>query len=108
MVKHVSRKSALMTDDAGQYRPIGKEFASHETVNHGIEEYVRGNAHSNTVEGFFSILKRGVIGTYHHVSEAHLSRYLAEFDFATTTALSWASRTPSAPTKRSRARPASA
>ena len=70
-----------MTDDAGQYRPIGKEFASHETVNHGIEEYVRGNAHSNTVEGFFSILKRGVTGIYHHVSEAHLSRYLAEFDF---------------------------
>jgi transposase-like protein len=81
MVKHVSRKSDLMTDDAGQYRPIGKEFASHQTVNHGIEEYVRGDAHSNTVEGFFSILKRGVIGTYHHVSEAHLSRYLAEFDF---------------------------
>ena len=81
MVSHVNRKSALMTDDAGQYRPIGKEFASHETVNHGIEEYVRGNAHSNTVEGFFSILKRGVIGTYHHVSEAHLARYLAEFDF---------------------------
>ena len=81
IVKHVDRKSALMTDDAGQYRPIGKEFASHETVNHGIEEYVRGAAHSNTVEGFFSILKRGVIGTYHHVSEAHLSRYLAEFDF---------------------------
>lgn len=81
MVKHVDRKSALMTDDAGQYRPIGKEFASHETVNHGIEEYVRGDAHSNTVEGYFSILKRGVIGVYHHVSEAHLSRYLAEFDF---------------------------
>jgi transposase-like protein len=81
MVKHVSRKSDLMTDDAGQYRPIGTEFASHQTVNHGIEEYVRGDVHSNTVEGFFSILKRGVIGTYHHVSEAHLSRYLAEFDF---------------------------
>lgn len=79
--KNVHRSTALMTDDAGQYRPIGKEFASHETVNHGIEEYVRGNAHSNTVEGFFSILKRGVIGTYHHVSEAHLHRYLAEFDF---------------------------
>jgi len=79
--KNVSRKSALMTDDAGQYRPIGQEFASHETVNHGIEEYVRGDAHSNTVEGFFSILKRGVIGIYHHVSEAHLHRYLAEFDF---------------------------
>jgi transposase-like protein len=81
MVKHVDRKSDLMTDDAGQYRPIGTEFASHQTVNHGIEEYVRGDAHSNTVEGYFSILKRGVIGTYHHVSEAHLSRYLAEFDF---------------------------
>ncbi|WP_333591411.1 IS1595 family transposase [Brevundimonas sp.] len=81
IVANVDRKSALMTDDAGQYRPIGKEFASHETVNHGIEEYVRGNAHSNTVEGFFSILKRGINGVYHHVSEAHLSRYLAELDF---------------------------
>lgn len=81
MVRNVDRKSALMTDDAGQYRPIGKEFASHESVNHGKEEYVRGSAHSNTVEGFFSILKRGIIGTFHHVSEAHLKRYLAEFDF---------------------------
>ena len=81
IVKHVDRKSALMTDDAGQYRPIGVEFASHATVNHGIEEYVRGDVHSNTVEGFFSILKRGINGVYHHVSEAHLSRYLAEFDF---------------------------
>jgi transposase-like protein len=81
IVKNVSRKSTLMTDDAGQYRPIGTEFARHETVNHGIEEYVRGDAHSNTVEGYFSILKRGVIGTYHHISEAHLRRYLAEFDF---------------------------
>ena len=81
IVKNVDRKSTLMTDEAGQYRPIGKEFARHEAVNHGIEEYVRGDAHSNTVEGFFSILKRGVIGTYHHISEAHLHRYLAEFDF---------------------------
>ena len=81
IVQHVDRKSALMTDDAGQYRPVGKEFASHETVNHGIEEYVRGNAHSNTVEGYFSLLKRGVVGTFHHISEAHLARYLAEFDF---------------------------
>jgi transposase-like protein len=81
MVKHVSRKSALMTDDAGQYRPIGVEFASHETVNHGADEYVRGDAHSNTVEGYFSIPKRGVIGTFHSISEAHLHRYLAEFDF---------------------------
>jgi len=81
IVKYVDRKSAFMTDDAGQYRPIGREFASHGSVNHGIEEYVRGDVHSNTVEGYFSILKRGVIGIYHHVSEAHLSRYLAEFDF---------------------------
>ena len=85
IVKHVSRKSALMTDDAGQYRPIGVEFARHETVNHGIEEYVRGDAHSNTVEGYFSILKRGVIGTFHHISEAHLHRYLCEFDFRYST-----------------------
>jgi transposase-like protein len=79
--RNVHRTSTLMTDDAGQYRPIGTEFARHEAVNHGIEEYVRGDAHSNTVEGYFSILKRGVIGTFHHVSEAHLHRYLAEFDF---------------------------
>ncbi len=81
MVKNVRRSSTLMTDDAGQYRPIGAEFARFETVNHGAEEYARGEWHSNTVEGFFSILKRGVYGTFHHVSEAHLHRYLAEFDF---------------------------
>lgn len=51
------------------------------TVNHGIEEYVRGDAHTNTVEGYFSILKRGIFGVYHHVSQQHLKRYLAEFDF---------------------------
>jgi hypothetical protein len=56
-------------------------FASHEAVNHGIGEYVRGDAHTNTVEGCFSILKRGITGTYHHVSQQHLKRYLAEFDF---------------------------
>jgi hypothetical protein len=50
-------------------------------VDHGAGEYVRGDAHSNTVEGYFSVLKRDIIGTYHHVSEAHLKRYLAEFDF---------------------------
>ena len=77
----VRRESNLMTDEAGQYRNVGTEFASHEKVNHGKNEYVRGNAHSNTVEGFFAILKRGVVGTFHHVSEAHLSRYLSEFDF---------------------------
>jgi len=74
-------ETVLMTDEAGQYRNVGKEFAGHETVNHGIGEYVRGGAHSNTVEGYFSILKRGIVGVYHHVSPQHLKRYLAEFDF---------------------------
>jgi hypothetical protein len=60
---------------------VGKEFEHHEMVDHGAGEYVRGDAHSNTVEGYFSILKRGVYGVYHHISEAHLKRYLAEFDF---------------------------
>ena len=70
-----------MTDTAGGYIKLGKEFARHEMVDHGKGEYVRGYAHSNTVEGYFSVLKRGVYGTFHHVSEAHLARYLAEFDF---------------------------
>jgi transposase-like protein len=77
----VDRKSALMTDTAGGYHRIGKEFARHETVDHSKDEYVRGDAYSNTVEGYFSVLKRGIVGTFHHVSEAHLHRYLAEFDF---------------------------
>jgi transposase-like protein len=81
LTANVSRKSRLMTDTAGGYLHVGKEFAQHEMVDHGIGEYVRGDAHSNTVEGYFSVLKRGLIGTYHHVSEAHLKRYLAEFDF---------------------------
>src|SRR5437868_2774636 len=81
VVEQVSRKSSLMTDTAGGYMGVGKEFERHEMVDHGAEEYVRGDAHSNTVEGYFSILKRGIYGVYHHVSEAHLKRYLAEFDF---------------------------
>jgi transposase-like protein len=78
---NVSRKSALMTDTHGGYHRLGKAFARHEMVDHGRDEYVRGDAHSNTVEGYFSVLKRGVYGTFHHISEAHLHRYLAEFDF---------------------------
>lgn len=81
LVAQVDRKSFLMTDDAGQYRMVGREFAGHESVNHGIEEYVRGDAHTNTIENYFSILKRGINGVYHHVSQQHLKRYLAEFDF---------------------------
>jgi transposase-like protein len=81
LVKNVSRKSTLMTDTAGGYMELGKEFARHEMVDHGKGEYVRGDAYSNTVESVFAVLKRGVYGTFHHVSEAHLHRYLAEFDF---------------------------
>jgi len=81
LVAQVDRKSFLMTDGEGQYRLIGPEFARHEVVNHGAGEYVRGEAHTNTIEGYFSILKRGITGTYHHVSQQHLKRYLAEFDF---------------------------
>jgi len=81
VMKQVSRKSTLMTDTAGGYMAMGKEFARHEMVDHGAGEYVRGDAHSNTVESYFATFKRGIVGTYHNVSEAHLKRYLAEFDF---------------------------
>jgi transposase-like protein len=81
IVTGASRKSHLMTDDANWYTRIGEEFASHGSTEHAKHEYVRGDVHTNTVENYFSILKRGIYGTYHHVSEAHLNRYLAEFDF---------------------------
>lgn len=80
LVAQLNEKTFLVTDDAGQYRHMHRDFR-HEVVNHGIGEYVRGEAHTNTVEGYFSILKRGVVGTYHHVSQQHLKRYLSEFDF---------------------------
>ena len=76
-----TKKTRLMTDGEGQYRILAPMFASHETVNHGAGEYVRGDVYTNTVEGFFSIFKRGVYGVFHHVSAQHLQRYCAEFDF---------------------------
>ena len=79
--EHVIDEAHLMTDDAGQYRHMGQEFAKHEVIAHSNSEYVRGNVHTNTVEGFFSIFKRGIYGVYQHVSVAHLHRYTAEFDF---------------------------
>ncbi|HLI10233.1 MAG TPA: IS1595 family transposase [Alphaproteobacteria bacterium] len=78
---HISQTAHLRTDEWQGYYGLKRDFASHETVNHSAEEYVRGDAHTNTVEGFFSIFKRGVVGVYHHISEQHLSRYLSEFDF---------------------------
>ena len=80
LVAQIDSKSNLYTDEAGQYRQMGRDF-EHNSVNHSANEYVRGNAHTNTVENYFSILKRGITGCYFHVSEAHLHRYLAEFDF---------------------------
>jgi hypothetical protein len=74
-------RTRLMTDGEGQYRVVASMFASHETVNHGIGEYVRGDVHSNTVESYFALLKRGIVGTFHHVSPQHLKRYVGEFDF---------------------------
>jgi ISXO2-like transposase domain len=72
-----------MTDENAAYTKLGKEFSGHGTVNHSADEYVRlgGFVHVNTAENYFSIFKRGVYGTYHHVSEHHLDRYLAESDF---------------------------
>lgn len=82
LTAQIDRKSYLMTDESRVYPKIGEEFAGHGSVNHSIEEYVRGGFwHTNTVENYFSILKRGITGTYHHVSQQHLKRYLAEFDF---------------------------
>ncbi len=82
VVTNIDRASALMTDESPIYTRMGKEFAYHGTVNHSAGEYVTlgGFKHSNTAENFFSIFKRGVIGTYHHMSEAHLGRYCREFD----------------------------
>jgi transposase-like protein len=79
--KNVSGEAVLMTDDARMYRKIAQRFADHQAVNHSAGEYVRGDAHTNTIEGVFSIFKRGMIGTYQHCGSQHLHRYLAEFDF---------------------------
>jgi transposase-like protein len=81
IVDAIAKASHFRTDESGIYWKAGEEFARHHTVNHSIDEYVRGDAYTNTVEGYFSILKRGIYGVYHHVSEVHLKRYLAEFDF---------------------------
>jgi transposase-like protein len=94
MARNISLESHLMTDEHVIYTHVGHNFASHSTVNHTNKEYVRYSTvvsfpdgtpnpviTTNTVEGYFSILKRGIYGIYQHVSEAHLHRYLSEFDF---------------------------
>ncbi len=81
LLAQMAKNAHLMTDEAHTYTAVGKEFASHGVVKHGKKEYSRGNIHTNTVEGYFSLLKRGLIGTYHHVGAQHLQRYVSEFDF---------------------------
>lgn len=78
---NIAPDTQLMTDESHVYYKVGREFASHETVVHSKKEYARGKVHVNTAESFFNILKRGLIGTYHHVGEQHLQKYVSEFDF---------------------------
>jgi hypothetical protein len=79
--KHVAPETHVMTDEAGQYASIGKHFTEHDFVSHGKGEYGRGTIHTNTVEGFYSVFKRGMKGVYQHCREHHLHRYVTEFDF---------------------------
>ena len=88
--EHVKPDTHIMTDEASYYTSTNRwrtystlapHFESHEFVRHSRDEYVRGNVHTNTIEGFFSIFKRGMKGVYQHCSHQHLSRYLTEFDF---------------------------
>jgi len=81
MAKNLSHEARLMTDEATHYAKLGRDYADHQVVNHSAEEFVRGEAHTNTAEGYFSIFKRGMKGVYQHCREKHLHRYMAEFDF---------------------------
>ncbi|MBI5615954.1 MAG: IS1595 family transposase [Gammaproteobacteria bacterium] len=83
--EQIAADTRVMTDDAGQYsgtrEPMNAHFQEHGVVKHSIGEYVRGDIHTNTIESYFAIMKRGLVGTFHHVSPKHLKRYLGEFDF---------------------------
>jgi transposase-like protein len=81
LLGNVEPSARLMTDESNIYTRVGSPFASHETVKHGLYEYVRGEAHINSAEGFFSRLKRQLYGTHHAVSPRHLHRYVAEVAF---------------------------
>jgi hypothetical protein len=81
MKESVSASAKIMTDELPAYNFAAGNFVDHQTVNHGDEEYVRGDVHVNTAEGFFSLLKRGINGVYHHVGKGHLGRYVDEFAF---------------------------
>lgn len=78
---NIAKEAVVYTDEAGQYKRLDDEFAGHDFTRHGQGEYVRGEVHTNTVEGFYSIFKRGMKGVYQHCGKQHLLRYAAEFDF---------------------------
>ena len=79
--QNVAREARMSTDEASYYRQLGNHFAEHMSVNHSAGEYGRGEAHTNTLEGYFSIFKRGMKGVYQHCGKKHLHRYAAEFEF---------------------------
>lgn len=84
LLTNISREAVLMTDEARHYITVGREFSAHGTVNHGADEYVSRadkTVHTNTIEGFFGVFKRGMKGVYQHCGSQHLQRYMAEFDF---------------------------
>lgn len=81
LIEHVERNAQIHTDESASYSFVLGEFAGHHSVNHKRGEYVRGHAHVNTAESCHALLKRGIVGAFHHVSKHHLHRYLGEFDF---------------------------
>lgn len=81
MRKQIKEDTHIMTDEIGACKDVDKYFESHDIVTHSKGEYVRGAIHTNTIENFFSILKRGLIGVYQHVGPQHLMRYIGEYDF---------------------------
>jgi len=81
VAENIARESRMHTDESRLYAKDGAGFAAHETVNHSAKEYVRGDVHTNSAEGYFGLFKRGIKGIYQHCREKHLHRYLAEFDF---------------------------
>ena len=79
--ENIAKEATIYTDEAGQYTHLDRYFEDHDFVQHGAGEYVRGDVHTNTIEGYFSIFKRGMKGVYQHCAKKHLHRYASEFEF---------------------------
>jgi transposase-like protein len=104
---NLSREAKLMTDEHASYKEVGQDFASHDTVNHSRDEYVRGDIYTNTVEGYYSIFKRGMKGIYQHCAEKHCTATFQSLTSVIPTASHWASTTGNVRTLPSRVRLAS-